>query len=371
MITMRLPRTTEVIQAGMEASLHWGAQVAVSRQGQFVAELALGKVQPGKPLLRDSLMLWLSSTKPVVAAAVLQLAERGRVDLEDPVVRYIPEFAPRGKDCVTLRHLLTHTAGLRWVDLGWPQTTWQQIIARLCAAKMERDWKPGQKGGYHPFTTWYLLGEVIQRVAHTPLRDYVREEILLPLQMNDCWLGLPIEQYPSYSERLAWMPSTEKEPATQHRYTTPQAATDCVPGASLFGPACQFIHFYEMLIGHGTRGGKQILSPESVRLMATRQREGMRDQTFMRVVDWGLGTIINSARYGQLETLPYNYGEFASDGTYGHSGSQSSTAFADPEYGLAVAVVFNGLPGEARHTQRMRKTLDALYRDLGLAAKTN
>ena len=99
--------------------------------------------------------------------------------------------------------------------------------------------------------------------------------------------------------------------------------------------------------------------------MTTRQRVGMMDVTFKHVVDWGLGTIIDSKRYGD-ETVPYGYGRYASDATVGHGGSQSSVGFADPAHALAVGCYFNGMPGETAHQKRLHRVLAALYEDLGL-----
>ena len=83
-------------------------------------------------------MLWLSSTKPTTAVALAQLWEQGLLDLDDPVARHIPEFAAQGKEGITLRHLLTHTAGLRMLDVGWPGDPWDEIIARICAMRPVR-----------------------------------------------------------------------------------------------------------------------------------------------------------------------------------------------------------------------------------------
>src|SRR3712207_4706352 len=101
-------------------------------------------------------------------------------------------------------------------------------------------------------------------------------------------------------------------------------------------------------------------------------------------MDWGLGFLINpQARAGAGASAraptradesaepkgaaPYGYGAHASPRTFGHGGSQCCTAFADPERDLAVAIVWNGRPGEARHDERLRATLEALYSDLGFA----
>ncbi len=101
--------------------------------------------------------------------------------------------------------------------------------------------------------------------------------------------------------------------------------------------------------------------------MTARQREGMFDETFKHTMDWGLGLIVDSNRYG-ADTVPYGFGPYSSESTYGHGGAQSSVGFCDPQHDLVAAVVFNGMPGEGKHNARIRKFLAALYEDLGLHA---
>ena len=167
----------------------------MSRGGTLVADLAVGESRPGVPFNPDTLMLWLSAGKPVGAVAIMQLRERGLLQLDDPVCQYLPEFAAGGKGAVTIRHLLTHTGGFRWIDLAWEKSNWDQIIARICAASLEYNWVPGEKAGYHPNTSWYILGELVRRIDGRPYQHYVREEIFLPLGMRDSWIGMPIEQF--------------------------------------------------------------------------------------------------------------------------------------------------------------------------------
>jgi CubicO group peptidase (beta-lactamase class C family) len=130
------------------------------------------------------------------------------------------------------------------------------------------------------------------------------------------------------------------------------------------GPMHDLARFYEMLRLGGSIGGTQVLKPETVAAMVTRQRVGMFDQTFRQTIDWGLGIILNSAHYGP--GIPYQFGPHASPDTFGHGGSQSSTGFCDPRHKLCVGLVFNGMPGEAAHDKRLRATLKALYEDLGM-----
>jgi CubicO group peptidase (beta-lactamase class C family) len=112
--------------------------------------------------------------------------------------------------------------------------------------------------------------------------------------------------------------------------------------------------------------GHQVLRPQTVEALVARHRAGMYDHTFKHVLDFGLGFVLNSNQY-DVDTVPYGYGPHASPRTFGHSGMQSSCAFADPENGIAAALVFNGTPGEAAHDRRIRAVLTRMYEELGLA----
>ena len=135
------------------------------------------------------------------------------------------------------------------------------------------------------------------------------------------------------------------------------------------GPIRELGRFYEMLLRGGkTVDGRVILQPETIRAMTSRQREEKFDVTFQHMVDFGLGVIINSNRYG-ADTVPYGFGKYAGENSFGHGGAQSSIGFADPEYNLVVTAVANGLPGEEIHNQRFRELNSAIYEDLGLVAR--
>jgi CubicO group peptidase (beta-lactamase class C family) len=360
-----LARCCAVIDSGMQVGLQVGAQVYAAVDNRVVADFGRGEARPGAAMTADTIMLWLSASKPVSAAAALQLVERGKLALDEPVATLIPEFAQQGKESITLRHILLHTGGFRWVVLDPLATDWSETIARICAAKLERGWVPGKKAGYHAYSSWYILGELVRRADGRTLGDYVRQELFLPLGMNNSWIGMPFEEWERNRERMGVMLQLEKAEPYPQRYDTPEGARVLAPGGNARGPMHDLGRFYQMLLGEGELDGARVLSPESVRLMTAPQRVGMFDETFRHVMDWGLGTIIDSNRYG-ADTVPYGYGKYSSPTTFGHGGSQSSVAFADPERKLAAAIVFNGMPGEAKHDIRMRRLLAALYEDLGL-----
>ena len=362
------------LEEGIEEGLHLGGQAYVSRRDpaasadtpRQVWELAIGERAHGDAMTTDTLMLWLSASKPVAAVALALLWQRGQVDLDDTVAQHVPEFAERGKDRITLRHVLTHTGGFRLLNVGWPEASWEEIIATICASRPEPRWEPGKKAGYHMASSWFILGEVIRRVDGRHYSRFVREEIFLPLGMDECYVGMPQEDYDRLLPRLVRMYGTDRDdeplPRTWHK---PNHVVGCSPGGNGYGPISQLGLFYEMLLDRGRGPGGLLLTPQTVEALTTPHRVGLRDQTFKHKLDWGLGFIVNSEHYG-AEMPPYGYGRHASRRTFGHSGFQSSVGFADPVHGLCVTLAVNGNPGEPRHTERFRRLTEAVYEDLDL-----
>lgn len=362
---MSLELTEGIARAGVGEGQHLGVQLYVSLGGQQ-QQLSIGEARPGVPISGDKVMLWLSSTKPIAAVAIAKLWEAGLIGLDDRIATHIPEFASHGKGEVTLRHVLTHTGGFRMPIRHWRGQTWEEAIAEVCNGRLEPRWIPGEKAGYHPASSWYLLGELIRRIDGRPFESYVQDELFAPLGMTDWSIGIPHEEQQRLGDRLSPMFDTSAGQSTlDPAYNSPDYIAAVRPGANGRGPAAQFGRFYEMLLGGGELEGVRILQAATVAEFVRRQRVGMYDHTFKHTLDYGLGFIVDSKQYG-ADTVPYGYGDHASGSTFGHGGSQSSTAFADPERGLVVALAFNGMPGEREHQVRLRAITTAIYSDLGL-----
>jgi CubicO group peptidase (beta-lactamase class C family) len=396
-------RAAELLARGIAEGQYPGAQLYVSRHRRPVLDLALGEARPGVPMSPDTLLVWLSSGKPVTAVAIAQLWERGRLELDDPIARHVPEFGVHGKERITLRHALTHTGGFRLLKVGWPEAGWDEIVARICAMRREPRWEPGEKAGYHTTSSWFLLAEVVRRLGGRPFPEYVREEIFLPLAMDDCWIGMPVERWRGYraADRIAAYWNTEASPAAPHPWDEEPLLTRPSPGGNGCGPMRQLARLYETLLGlgevapaagpgvSGVGPQRRILQPQTVEALVARHRTGMFDHTFRAVMDWGLGVIPNSLP-GLAETwdalrerggggggetalrarprrLPYHYGPHASRRAYGHSGFRSSSAFADPAHGLVVALGVTGTPADEAQARHFDAVLAAVYEDLGLA----
>lgn len=374
-IADHLHETARVIESGIQRGLHTGVQLYVSRRDDVVADSAMGEtpVSDGTPdakMTRDSITLWLSAGKPLTAVAILQLVERGLLDLDARIVDWIPEFASGNKDRIRLHHLLTHTGGFRNVESGWPQLTWAQTIERICACPLEDDWRIGETAGYHVSSSWYILGELIQRADPQKrlFSRYLREEICEPLGMKDTWNGMTDEFWSNNQHRITGMSQLERGTKELLPWHDRQHCVAAAPGANTRGPVRELGTFYKCLLEAGELNGQRILSEDSVDLLTTRHREGAYDKTLCHTIDFGLGVIIDSNQYGP-ETVPYGYSPFCSEQTYGHGGSQSSIGFADPDAELVVCYVTNCRVGEGRHQKRHREIVSAIYRDLGLESQ--
>jgi CubicO group peptidase (beta-lactamase class C family) len=355
------PRT--VLEEGVRTGLHPGAQLYVSRNGEVIFDFPCGEARLGVPMRPDSVIQWFSAGKPLTAVLLAQLYERDALDLRSPVSRYLPEFAQNGKESITVAHLLTHTAGFRAADKIPAETPWAEVIRLACETPLEDGWTPGSRAGYSTSASWFILAEIVQRLTSRPIDEYIKSELLDPLGLTDSWLRLPFEQYKKYGDRLALMhdaAAVKRDPVFMQDAA---GMAHCRPGSSARGPIRDLGRFYEMLLNGGAFNRHRFLEPETIRLFTTRHRVGMFDETFLHKLDFGYGFLVNSNRYG-AESVPYGYGRYASDETFGHSGAQSSCAFADPRHNLVVAWVTNGLPGERPHQKRHREINHAVYNHL-------
>ena len=360
------PRTTQIFEQGVAAGQHTGAQVVALVDGRPAVDAGLGALAP------DAVTLWMSAGKPVTAVAVLAQVDAGRLGLDDRVADRLPGFEANGKEAVTVRHLLTHTGGFRAAVLDHPRTPWADAVAAVNAARAEPRWTPGERAGYHVYTSWYTLGALLEAVTGRGVIEAVRDAATGPLGMVDTHVGMtPAEHAALVAEgRLAVTMDRSKDPPVDPGYAEAAWCTNPKPGANNWGPASSLVRLHRMLLDEedapGTLDGVRVLAEPTARAVTARQREGLPDATFKQVIDWGLGVAIDSKRYGK-PLVSYGFGPHASDAAFGHGGNQCSVGLGDPAFGLAAAVVWDGMPGEAAHQRRLHETLAALYEDLGLA----
>jgi CubicO group peptidase (beta-lactamase class C family) len=161
-----------------------GAAIAIDIDGELVVDVWGGYVDRAKTRQwnQDTIVNVFSSTKNITALAALMLIDGGRLDPYAPVARYWPEFAAKGKQDVEVRHVLSHTSGVS----GWEMPfsvedlyDWEKSTAQL--ASQAPWWQPGSASGYHALTSGHLVGEIVRRITGMSLKEFVRQEIAIPL----------------------------------------------------------------------------------------------------------------------------------------------------------------------------------------------
>ena len=182
----------------LESGRDVGAAFAAYHRGRKVVDLWGGTADTttGRPWEEDSIVLVFSTTKGATALCANLLAERGVLDMDAPVARYWPEFAQGGKADIPVKFLLSHQAGLAWIDgeMSLEEAlSWEPVVSAL--ARQTPHWEPGERHGYHATTYGWLVGEVIRRITGASVGTFFRTEIAEPLGL-DFWIGLPEEQEP-------------------------------------------------------------------------------------------------------------------------------------------------------------------------------
>lgn len=370
-----LAAARRVLQQGMDAGLHVGAQLYVSVHGAAVAEIALGLSRPGEPMTRGSMMTWLSCSKIATSIAAARVWEAGGFSLDDPVSRHIPAFASHGKERITIRHLWTHTCGLHKAEQAlFPvryDNSFEDNIALICESEPTPGWLPGRRAGYQTSVMALLLAEIVRRHDGRPFPRYVREELFEPLGMADSWLGMPAEKVAAYGNRLGQTFDTSGATPKPGSWApdSPAELSHVMPGGNGRGPMREFARLLELLLSNGAHDGAQLLSPQTVEALTARHRTGLFDESWQALLDWGLGLTLDSKQHHDGGPHLYGYGRHASPRAYGHSGFRTTLAFCDPEAGLVVTCSWNGMVADDEaHSQRQNELCDAVYEDLGLTS---
>jgi CubicO group peptidase (beta-lactamase class C family) len=304
-----------------------GAVLLVARHGLIVLDEAFGKMgynEYNHPMPLNGIFDLASVTKCVATTtACMMLYERGWLDLDAPVQKYLPEFAGVGKEKVTIRHLLTHSSGLvAYRQYFFDYHTPGDIIKTILNEPLENP--PGTKTVYSDLGI-ILLGKLIEKLSGQPLDVFAREQIFAPLKMNETSYNPP----PQF---LARIPPTELD-TWRGRMVHGQVhdenafALGGVSGhAGLFSTARNLATFLYMLLNGGAYDGGRLLKPETIALFTSRQNivEGSS-----RALGWDTADGKNSA------------GQFMSPRAFGHTGFTGTSVWVDPEKNMFVILLSN------------------------------
>lgn len=366
----------DAFEANFTSGLEVGAAFSAYHRGEKVVDLWGGVADQaaGTPWQEDTVILVFSTTKGVTAMCANKLAQEGALDTDAPVVKYWPEFGRNGKEDMPVSYLLSHQAGLAWVDgtlTAEEALSWEPVIEAL--ENQTPNWKPGTAHGYHATTYGWLVGEVIRRVAGRSVGTYLRDEIAGPLGV-DFWIGLPESQEPRVARLISMIPEGlsadvlanpgddpvasmmaqflgPDSPLGKALFAPGGALTDQsiwnsrpmraaeVPAANGVGDARSLARLYAACIGEVD--GIRILTPEQLARATTQQTEGPNTVLMDMDIQFGLGFMVRSDLLA-----------VGGPKSFGHFGAGGSVGWADPEADLAFGYVMNrmdmGLAGDAR-----------------------
>ncbi|MFJ4715012.1 serine hydrolase domain-containing protein [Streptomyces sp. NPDC088785] len=372
----------EAFRANMAARGERGAAVVVYAHGHKVVDLYAGSRDvdgEGPPWEPGTAQILRSATKGVAAAAPLLLHQRGVLDLDAPVGAYWPEFKVHGKEHARVRDVLAHRAGVPALDR--PLTPAEALDPDRAAAAVAAQapvWAPGTDHGYHAQTYGWLVAELVRRVTGRDIGTFVAEEIAAPAAA-DVWIGLPAAQAhragrigpvaaPAAPGGLRARPSRrlaeaygDPDSLTRRAFGAVDPAPDendpayragLLPGANGIGTADGLARFYAALIGD-VDGGTRLFTPETLRLARAEASAGP-DRVLVVPTRFGLGYLLHGVASPLLG--PHSFG---------HPGRGGALGLADPESGIALGYVTNGMRRGVTADPRAQALVGAVRAALG------
>ena len=386
----KLPQVDEVLKTAIDRGDVPGVvAMAATREGP-VYHGAFGKrALPDGPAMTVDTVFWIASmTKAITSAAAMRLVEQGKLSLDWPIAEVLPELAspqvlegfeatgePKlrsARQQITLRHLITHTAGfvydvwhadmLRYREgKGMPDI----FSCKNTALMLPLAFDPGEEWEYGINIDW--IGKAVERVSGQKLGDYFAEHLFGPIGMPDTGFKLT----PARRSRLVGMHSRGPDGAlAPMEFELPQEPEFEMGGGGLYGTAADYLAFESIFLNQGRAGGRQVLQPETVRLMA----ENAMGQLVVRVLPaalpysneaeffpgmvkkWGLGFMIST------EAVPGGRGP----GSLAWAGLGNTYFWIDPASGIAAVILMQLLPfADAKALALLDGFEKALYTALG------
>ncbi|MFZ1928415.1 MAG: serine hydrolase [Candidatus Sulfotelmatobacter sp.] len=323
---VRLSSVDAVIEQAIHDGNIPGAVLLVGHNGHVIYRKAYGNraLEPRRePMTLDTIFDLASLTKVIATTtAVMQLVEQGKVRLNDPVAKYLPEFAQNGKDDVTIRQLLTHYSGLA-PDLDL-KTPWEgkDTAYRMAFAETPQD-PPGSRFSYSDIN-FIMLGALVERVSGESLDEYCERHIFLPLKMMHTRFLPPA----AWRAKIAPTQYDENEHMLRGVVHDPTARRmGGVAGhAGLFSTADDLAKFAQTLLN----GGGGILSPLSVEKMT--QPEQPPSAPVLRGFGWDIDSPFSS-----------NRGDLLPIGSYGHTGFTGTSIWIDPTTQTYIILLTNAV----------------------------
>jgi CubicO group peptidase (beta-lactamase class C family) len=343
------------------SGIHPAIQLCVRRHGQVLLDRAIGHATgngpddgpetPKVPATPDTPFCALSASKAVTAMMVHLLDQENLIRLDDPVCEYIPEFARCGKDCTTIRHVLTHRAGIqnlppevmrleRLDDLD-------EVMDILCEA--EPVTRAGRQLAYHAVTGGFVLGELVQRVTGRSIRRVLDDAIRRPLGFRGLSYGVPPEEVGRVATNYVTGPPVlppfsflfRRALGVGFREAVDMSndarfLTGLLPAANVVATANEFSRFFQLLLNGGTLDGVRVFDARTIRRATGEQSYLQFDFTLGLPFRYGMGFMLGAEWFSL-------YGPDTPQ-AFGHLGFTNVVCWADPEREVAAALMTSGKP---------------------------
>lgn len=354
---LAVPTIWSAAQVLYRTGLHPGLSLVVRHRGETVLNRAIGTRRwpdgGGSPAYADRMTpdtpaCLYSCSKAITALVVHKLVEQGSLDLDEPVIAHLPEFAAQGKESITLRQLLSHRAGLAALPLPKNPDPMllldRELMVRLLCEAPQSD---RVRQAYHAVTAGYILGEVAERATGRSLPDLLDHCVTAPLGLTTMTYGVPQDRRDEVALSYSTGPD-QLPPLTQvvHRLlgirphviapalNTPEAMDAVVPAANVHASAADLATLFQMLLDGGSWEGSRVFERETIE-EATRPAGPL-------VIDGSIPVPLRfSAGFMLGERGPNLFGVL-SPRAFGHLGFTNILGWADPDRDLAVGLVTTG-----------------------------
>lgn len=368
----KLAEISKSLAPFVETNLISGAVTLVARQGKVVALDAIGysDLSMRRRMAPDDLFWIASMTKPMTAVAVLMLQDEGKLSVNDPVEKHLPEFknqwlmTERSATNLTLvrparpiriRDLLTHTSGLG--DVSAPRGDCSLAELVMAYSQQPLKFPPGSKWEYCN-SGINTLGRIVEVVSGKPYAKFLQERLFDPLDMDDTTF------WPSRSQmkRIAKPYQAGPNGALMEgsifflKGPLPDRTRTPFPAGGLFSTASDVARFYQMMLNGGVWRGKRLLSPTAVTEL-TRTQTGELKTGFVDGMSFGYGFAVVKEPKGVTRMV--------SPGTFGHGGAYGTQSWADPKRDLILVLMYQWSKVPNADASPMRETFqDAAVRAL-------
>lgn len=343
----KLQTLTAYIESEMNAGTFPGAGVMAIRHGKMFLNHYCGAFMAGgkttAPFSERVRVPFYSFSKAISATVVVMAHQDGLVDYDVPVSKYIPEFTSGGKDAITLRHLLTHSAGIPNAPIGRADTeeTWRESVKSVCATPVE--WEPGNRTQYHGLTGLFVAAEAVRRVsAMKPWNDICRERLFNPIGADSLSFALsgpepgPLDAFASKGSLLGH------------------------PAGGCAGTLIDMLKVVQLHLNGGLWQGRVLINPEAFKEMHTVQyaAEIAKDVAAgktPRHETWGLGWLLRGAGTRPPAAYWFGFGDHESAAMFGHAGIDTIMGVGDPSLDIGYAFCITKSIGNEGKADLLRK----------------